>query len=90
MGAGFWCLCGGELILAHETQGAFEVLGDILPGGAGGNAAFGAALGGVIFPAADITNIFHHHNLPNSWCIAYYAPKTGIIPQKRKKYGFDL
>ena len=60
-GAAFWLwgLLSGELILAHGAQGAGEVFRDILPLGAGGNAAFGVAGRFVIFPAANVAYIFH-------------------------------
>ena len=50
----------GELILADRTQGALEILGYILPLGAGGNAALGVTQFLVIFPAANVANILHN------------------------------
>lgn len=48
-----------EHILAHAAQRALEILGDILPLGAGGNAVVRIAQGLVILVAANIADIFH-------------------------------
>ena len=48
-----------ELVLAHHAQGALKILGDVLPLGAGSNAALGIALCLVIDPAANLAYIFH-------------------------------
>ena len=45
-------LLGGEHVLAQAADGADPILGDIFPGGAGGDAAVGVADGGVIDIAA--------------------------------------
>ena len=55
----FWGSFCGELVLAHCAQGALEISRDILPLGTGGNAALGIALGFVVFPTANVANIFH-------------------------------
>jgi hypothetical protein len=53
----------GELVLAHIAQGAFKILGNLFPGGAGGNSAFGIAFSLIIDPTADIAYIFHRSYL---------------------------
>ena len=55
----------GELILTDGAQGALEILGDIFPLGAGGNAAFGIAQFLVVFPTANVANVFHNKFLLN-------------------------
>lgn len=52
-----------ELVLAHCTQGAFEISRDIFPLGAGSDASFGITFGLVIDPAANVANILHNENL---------------------------
>ena len=56
-----------EHILAHAAQGALEILGDILPLGAGGNAVLGIAGGLIIDIAAGITDVFHCVAPPFRW-----------------------
>ena len=48
-----------ELVLTHAAQGALEALGDVLPLGAGGNAALGIASFHIVGPAANIANVLH-------------------------------
>jgi hypothetical protein len=48
-----------ELIFAHETQRALEVIVNLGPGSAGGDSLLGAAQLFVVFPSADVANIFH-------------------------------
>ena len=48
-----------ELVFIHHAQGAVEILGNVFPLGSGSDALFGAAQFFIIFPAADITYIFH-------------------------------
>lgn len=55
----FRCLFFGKLVLIDHAQGALEIFGDVLPFGAGGNAALGVAQFFVIFPAANIADVFH-------------------------------
>ena len=55
-----------ELILANQAQGALEILRNILPLGAGGNTALGVTELLIVFPAADIANIFHNEFLLKS------------------------
>ena len=55
----------GELILAYAAQGAHPISGNLLPGGAGGNAVVGITLSGIVDIAAQITNILiHYDNAP--------------------------
>ena len=49
---------GFEQLLAHAADGADEILGQILEGGAGLDARVGIALGGIIHIAADGAHIF--------------------------------
>ena len=55
----FAVLLLAELVLAHHAQGALEVGGDVLPFGTRSDAALGVALGFVVFPAANVADIFH-------------------------------
>ena len=48
-----------ELILADLAQGADEIIGKILPLGAGCDTAIGIALFFIIDPTANITNVSH-------------------------------
>ena len=78
-------LFGGELVLAHHAQGALEVFGDILPLGAGSDAALGVTQLLVIFPAADVADILHNSFLHvvvvccfSLW--PYYSHNGGFLP----------
>ena len=51
-----------ELILAYTAQGASEVLGQIFKFGAGRDSVIGIANCFVIFPAANVTNVFLHNS----------------------------
>ena len=64
----------GEHILTHGAEGAQEVFGDIFPLSAGSNAAFGVAKGLVVFPAANVTNIFH-----NGFLLVLVNTACGIV-----------
>ena len=48
-----------KLVLIDHAQGALEIFGDVLPAGSGGNAALGVAQFFILFPAANIADIFH-------------------------------
>jgi hypothetical protein len=48
-----------ELVFSNEAEGAFKVIVNFLPGGAGGDSLFGAAQRFIVFPSADIAYIFH-------------------------------
>ena len=61
----------GEVILAYGAQGALKIVGDILPLGAGSNAALGVAQLLIIFPTADITDMLHNLFLHLKWCVFY-------------------
>jgi hypothetical protein len=50
---------GRKHFLSHITKGAQKILGQIIKGCTGGNAKLGRALFLVIFPSANVTNIFH-------------------------------
>ena len=47
-----------ELVFSNEAEGAFKVIVNFLPGGAGGDSLFGAAQRFIVFPSADIAYIF--------------------------------
>ena len=51
-----------ELILAYSAKGTLKVLGKILKLSAGSDAALGAANLLVIFPSANVANVFHIGN----------------------------
>ena len=46
-------------ILAHSTDGANPAVGDLVPGGAGGDAVVGVACGGVVLIAAGANVLIH-------------------------------
>ena len=48
-----------ELVLTYEAKGALEVIMYFCPGSAGGDSLFGASQFFVVFPAANVTYIFH-------------------------------
>ena len=48
-----------EEVFLHCADGTAEAFREILPGRSGGDAAFGVAFFGVIFPTAYVANIFH-------------------------------
>ena len=73
-----------ELVLAHHAQGALEIFGDILPLGAGGNAALGIAQSLVVFPAANVANIFHISYLHLFWFVLVFLSVDEILPPKQK------
>ena len=57
----YWVeLLSGEVILTYATQGALEILGQVLPLRAGGNSVVGIAELLVIFPSTYITYILCH------------------------------
>ena len=49
-----------KLVLIDHAQGALEIFGDVLPFGAGGNAALGVAQYLVVFPPANVADILFH------------------------------
>ena len=51
-----------ESILTQSADGALEILGQILEGGAGGDAVFFCAHSGVIFKTANANVLFHIRN----------------------------
>jgi hypothetical protein len=63
----FTVLFCGKLILAYAAQGAFKIVGNIFPLGAGCDATLGVALCLVIFPTANVAYIFHSHVLLIEW-----------------------
>ena len=50
----------GEIVLANTAQGADEVVGEGVKGGAGSDAMIGIAQSLFVDPAADVANIFLH------------------------------
>jgi len=49
-----------KMVLPHAAQGAHKILGQVLPGGSGGDAVVGVSGGFVIGVAADIADVFLH------------------------------
>jgi hypothetical protein len=54
---------GRELVCAHITKGAEEVLGEVLKSGARSNVLLGYSHLGVILPTAYVANIFLHNDV---------------------------
>ena len=52
-------LLRGKLILAHTAQGAYKIVGQVLPLGAGGDAIIRIAQSLVVHIAADIADVLH-------------------------------
>ena len=84
---GALCLCFnyastfGEVVLTYEAQGAFEIFGQIFELGAGSDAALGVTFCLVVFPAADIANIFHKNFLLDLFFVflpVLYPESTGL------------
>ena len=59
-----------ESILTQSADGALEVLGQILKGGAGGDAVVGITNGGIVFVTAG-ANVFHSGNSFHEWYFQY-------------------
>ena len=51
-----------EIFLTYATQRAGEIIGKILKGCAGGNAIFGIAYCGIIYPTTSVTNVLFHNS----------------------------
>ena len=49
----------GELILTNSAERTLKIIGKILELSAGSYAALGTALLLIIFPTANVTNVFH-------------------------------
>jgi len=58
----------GELVLAYAAKRTLEIRRNILPLGAGSDSGIGTALCLIIFPTANVTNIFH-----NDYLHVYYV-----------------
>ena len=74
-----------ESVLTQSADGALEILGQVLKGGAGGNAVVGIADGGVVLVTAG-TNVFHGmillidefvHMLP--FTAEFYSARAGMM-----------
>ena len=67
----FQIFCGGlfllKNVLAHAADGAYPAVGDLLPGGAGGNAVVGVARRGVVLIAAG-AHVFIHFVFLLNFC----------------------
>lgn len=50
----------GEFVFASHAERAFKVVGKFFKGCSGGDAGFGYTFGGVVFPAANVANVFFH------------------------------
>ena len=59
-----------EGVLAEAADGALEVLGKLLEGGAGGDAVVGITEGGVVFVTAG-ANVFHNRISFREWYFQY-------------------
>ena len=52
---------GGELVFADTAERAGVIVGEFFKGCAGGDAVFGVAYFGIIYPVAYVANIFFHN-----------------------------
>ena len=52
-----------EILLAYTTEGAGEVIGQVLESCSGSNAIFGVAYCGIIYPTTSVTNVLFHNSM---------------------------
>lgn len=50
----------GKFVFTDHAERAFKVVGKFFKGCSGGDAGFGYTFGGVVFPAANVANVFFH------------------------------
>lgn len=53
--------CYGELVFSYSAEGTFKIVRQFFEGCAGCDAGFRQSFGGIILPAADVTNVGFHN-----------------------------